>query len=163
MICYISFIHHSFHSLKASSSPGISVGNWSREVESLYLPELCSDCTSGVEAFGPQKALTAALEEKSKNQNHHMKRKLKLNRFLYFLCIEIYICVYYLHVYIIYYIWYKYIQPVHIQIYITCIYIFVPVYILQVHYITGILQVYYKGKKKNINVFMTTELYTLKW
>ena len=59
-------MHHSFHSLKASSScPGISVGDWSREVESLYLIELSSDCISVVEAFAPQKSLTAVLEEKN--------------------------------------------------------------------------------------------------
>ena len=36
-----------------------------REVESLYLIELSSDCISVVEAFAPQKSLTAVLEEKS--------------------------------------------------------------------------------------------------
>jgi hypothetical protein len=66
-----SSIHHSFHSLKASSSCiGISVGDWSREVESLYLTELSSECISVVEAFALQKDFTATLVEKAK-----MKRK----------------------------------------------------------------------------------------
>lgn len=66
LVCYTSSMHHSFHSLKASSScPGISVGDQSREVESLYLIELCSDCISVVEAFAPQKSLTAVLKKKS--------------------------------------------------------------------------------------------------
>lgn len=86
----MSSIHHSFHSLKTSSScAGISAGDWSREVESLYLTELSSDCTSVVEAFGPQKDLTAALEEKTK-PNFVMKLKLKPNRFIFnFLSIEV--------------------------------------------------------------------------
>jgi hypothetical protein len=58
----MSSIHHSFHSLKASSScTGISVGDWSRDVESLYLIELSSDCISVAEVFDPQKDFTAAL------------------------------------------------------------------------------------------------------
>lgn len=70
LVSYISSICHSFHSLKASSSfPGISVGDWSREVESLYLVELSSDCISVVEAFSPQKDLTAPLKKQKQNKN----------------------------------------------------------------------------------------------
>lgn len=65
----MSSIHYSFHSLKASSSrPGISVGVWSREVESLYFIELSSECISVAEAFAPQKDFTEALVEKAKTK-----------------------------------------------------------------------------------------------
>lgn len=76
----MSSIHHSFHSLKASSScPGISVGDCSREVESLYLIELISECISVVEAFTPQKDFTAALEVKAKTKTKATIKKIKQN------------------------------------------------------------------------------------
>lgn len=82
LVCYIPSIHHSFHSLKVSSScPGISAGDWSKEVESLYLTELSSECISAAEAFGPQIALTAALGEKTKTKRSLMN--LFLFSFLY--------------------------------------------------------------------------------
>lgn len=72
----MSSIHYSFHSLKASSScPGISAGDWSREVESLYFIELSSECISVAEAFAPQKDFTAALEEKAKTKNKSHNKK----------------------------------------------------------------------------------------
>lgn len=59
LFCYI---HHSFHSLKASSScPVVSAGDRSREAESLRFNEVLSEGILVAEAFVPQKDFTAAL------------------------------------------------------------------------------------------------------